>query len=167
LNLEGLDFSPHNLLSHPSKEAWGADWLVWEMKLCFNVEDVLLQNLKLEKIGVIMLGVRDLEASVAFYQEKLGLALQSKIPGEFAFFAAGTVTLALSVPHGKNRPNLAGATEVVFSVDGVTEAYDALRSRDIAFTQAPRNVTGTMWSANFTDPDGHQLAIFGPERRAA
>ena len=54
-----------------------------------------------------------------------------------------------------------GATEVVFSVDNVHEAYQDLRQRDIEFTQPPRQVTEKLWAANFSDPDGHHLAIFG------
>jgi predicted lactoylglutathione lyase len=27
------------------------------------------------------------------------------------------------------------------------------------------NVTGTLWAANFDDPDGHHLSIFGPEHK--
>jgi len=53
----------------------------------------------------------------------------------------------------------------VFSVEGVREAYDALRSRGVRFIAEPRNVTGPMWSANFSDPDGHGLSLFGPERK--
>lgn len=122
-------------------------------------------NLKLGKIGVVMLGVQDLPRAVAFYRDQLGVPLQQEIPGEFAFFGAGSVMLALSVPHAKNSASMVGATEVVFAVDDVRAAYEALRARGVTFTHEPRNVTGTMWSANFNDPDGHRLSIFGPERK--
>jgi len=110
-----------------------------------------------------MVGVKDLDRAVAFYRDKLGLALQQQVPGEFAFFAAGGITLALSVPHSKNSSSMVGATEVVFAVDNVRTAHAALRARGIAFTVEPRAVAGPMWSANFNDPDGHKLSIFGPE----
>jgi len=123
-------------------------------------------DLKLHKIGVVMLGVQDLGRAVAFYRDQLGLPLQQEFAGEFAFFNAGGVTLALSVPLSKNSPQMVGATEVVFSVDGVREAYEALRARGVAFLREPRVVNPPMWAANFTDPDGHRLSIFGPERKA-
>ena len=125
-----------------------------------------MADLKLHKIGVVMLGVQDLGRAVAFYRDQLGLPLQQEFAGEFAFFNAGGVTLALSVPLSKNSPQMVGATEVVFSVDGVREAYEALRARGVAFLREPRVVNPPMWAANFTDPDGHRLSIFGPERNA-
>lgn len=121
--------------------------------------------LPLTRIGVVMLGVKDLGRAVAFYRDTLGLPLQHENP-EFAFLQAGGVTLALSRPLARNSRDLVGATEVVFSVDDVRGAYDALRARGVAFLHEPRNVTGDLWAANFADPDGHRLSLFGPERGA-
>ncbi len=120
---------------------------------------------KLSQIGVVMLGVQDLPRAVAFYRDTLGLAVRQEIPG-FAFLDAGGVTLCLSQPLSRASEKIPGATEVVFSVEDVRAAYDALRSRGIQFLQEPRNVTGAMWAANFRDPDGHRLSVFGPERKA-
>jgi len=53
--------------------------------------------------------------------------------------------------------------EIVFSVEHVRAAYDALRAQGVEFTGEPRPITGPMWGANFRDPDGHILSIFGPE----
>ena len=33
----------------------------------------------------------------------------------------------------------------------------------VEFLREPSNVTGDSWAANFRDPDGHLLSIFGPE----
>lgn len=121
-------------------------------------------HFKLSQIGVVMLGVQDLPRAVAFYRDTLGLTVQQEIPG-FAFLDGGGVTLCLSQPLARAAGQLAGATEVVFSVEDVRAAYDALRNRGVQFVQEPRNVTGTMWAANFRDPDGHRLSVFGPERK--
>ena len=43
---------------------------------------------------------------------------------------------------------------------------EALAARGVEFTHEPRNVTGPLWAANFNDPDGHKLSVFGPERKA-
>lgn len=122
-------------------------------------------ELKLNRIAVVMLGVKDLPKSVGFYRDTLGLQPQGEVPGEFAFFDAGGMMLALSVPHADPRtsPHLVGALEVVFGVDDVMAAYNALRARGVNFISEPRNVSGTNWSAVFTDPDGHRLSIFGPK----
>ena len=110
-----------------------------------------------------MLGVRDLAHSVAFYRDTLGLTVQ-QVPG-FAFLASGGVTLALSEPLAKALPQAGSSVVIVFSVDDVRSAHEELATPNVHFTQEPRNVTGNLWAANFDDPDGHHLSIFGPERK--
>jgi catechol 2,3-dioxygenase-like lactoylglutathione lyase family enzyme len=119
-------------------------------------------EMQLSRIGLIMLGVQDVARSVEFYRDKLGLKLQNQFPG-FAFFDAGGVTLCASEPLGRVAGAVAGATEVVFAVDSVRAGYAGLQKKGIVFTHEPRNVAGTSWAANFNDPDGHRLSIFGPE----
>lgn len=121
-------------------------------------------DLKLSKIGVVMLGVKDLGKSIAFYRDQLGLPLAQEIPNDFAFFHAGGVTLALAIPLAKHTSQGPGCTEVVFSVDDINAAHEALKGRGVQFVNEPRNVAGPMWAANFNDPDGHRLSIFGPKK---
>jgi lactoylglutathione lyase len=122
-------------------------------------------DIRLVQIGFVMLGVGDLNRSVSFYRDKLGLSVKQEIPG-FAFLDGGGVTLCLSQPLARTSGPAAGAMEIVFSVEDVRAAYEALRGRGVQFIQEPRNVSGAMWAANFEDPDGHRLSIFGPERKA-
>ena len=122
------------------------------------------QRFNLPPVSMIMLGVRDLEKSVSFYRERLGIDVRQRIPG-FAFLDSGALTIVLSEPLAKNVSPLAGATEVIFSVNDVRAGYEALKNQGVEFSQAPRNVSGPMWAANFRDPDGHLLTLFGPERK--
>ena len=119
-------------------------------------------NFKLSQIGVVMLGVEKLPRAVAFYRDKLGLVLKGQNEG-FAFFDGGGVTLCLSEALARVSRQVPGAVEVVFSVGNVRGAHKALSARGIEFTHEPRSVTGPMWAANFNDPDGHLLSVFGPE----
>jgi catechol 2,3-dioxygenase-like lactoylglutathione lyase family enzyme len=116
----------------------------------------------LKQISVVMLGVSSLDRALPFYRDTLGLTVRQKIPG-FVFLDGGGVMLALSEPLAKNAAAIAGATEVVFAVDSVKAAHSALRRKGVEFVQNPRVVTGAMWAANFRDPDGHFLSLFGPE----
>ena len=122
------------------------------------------QRFTLPPVSMIMLGVRDLEKSVSFYRDRLGIEVRQRIPG-FAFLDSGALTIVLSEPLAKNVSPLAGATEVIFSVNDVRASYEALKNQGVEFSQAPRNVSGPMWAANFRDPDGHLLTLFGPERK--
>jgi catechol 2,3-dioxygenase-like lactoylglutathione lyase family enzyme len=118
---------------------------------------------KLEKIGVVMLDVTDLARSVEFYRDTLGLTLQQQFEA-FAFFNGGGVMLVLR--ESRTLSGVPGTTEVVFSVDGVREAFAALKGNGVAFVNEPRIVSGPMWGVNFSDPDGHRLSLFGPEHKA-
>ena len=122
-----------------------------------------MSDFKLTQINNVMLGTTDLARSLAFYRDTLGLAIQFEMPG-FVFLNAGGVTLSLSEAHAKLATPGAGGTEIVFGVADVTAAHAALKARGVQFLNAPRNVTGDQWAANFRDPDGHLLSVFGPER---
>jgi len=117
-------------------------------------------------VSMVMLGVRNIEQSVSFYRDKLGIKVQMQFEG-FAFLDTGTVRVILSEALAKNSANIAGATEVIFTVEDVRAATDALKQQGITFSHEPHQVNGPMWAANFPDPDGHLLTLFGPERKAA
>lgn len=117
---------------------------------------------KLSQVTSIMLGVRNLNASLEFYRDKLGLAVKMQEP-QIALLDAGPVTLGLSPGHVRLAPQVNGATEVVFRVENVRAARQALIDRGVAFMNEPRQVTPTDWAVHFRDPDGHLLSLFGPE----
>jgi catechol 2,3-dioxygenase-like lactoylglutathione lyase family enzyme len=119
-----------------------------------------------------MLAVRDLERALAFYRDVLGMEVVHVIPEGFAFLDGGSVSLALrqvtSWPSGGNP----GLVEVVLETPDVQVAYEELGRKGVAFSQAPRAVTGDathdLYATDFTDPDGHVLSITGrvPRRGA-
>ncbi len=117
---------------------------------------------RLSKIGVIMLGVADLAKSVPFYRDRLGLKLSMQFES-FAFFDTSGATLVLNSGLAKATGRGAGATEVVFTVEHVRAAFEALREQGVEFINEPRLASPPNWVANFQDPDGHLLSIFGPE----
>ena len=117
-------------------------------------------------VTMVMLGTRDVHKSIPFYRDLLGLKLTQQFGG-FAMFNAGNITLVLSEDRARSSEHVVGATEIVFSVDGVRESYEALKNQGVHFYREPVQVTGPMWAAHILDPDGHLLSIFGPERKAS
>lgn len=109
---------------------------------------------------MVMLGVENVGHSVAFYRDVIGLELQSQSP-EFAFFNAGSVTLALNLPLGLSVKPRAGATEIVFPVESVAQARLLLKERGCSFLREPREVTPGSWAVTFNDPDGHHITLLG------
>src|SRR5262245_45484393 len=93
------------------------------------------------KIATVVLGVSDLQRSVAFYRGTFGLKLTGQIEA-LAFLDGGGVMLVLSRPLSQHLRQGAGASEVVFGVDGVREHHDMLRQRGVTFTIEPRVING-------------------------
>src|SRR5579872_2475928 len=93
----------------------------------------MAEQFRLAKIGLVMLGVTDLDKSVAFYRDQLGLKLTAQFEG-FAFFEGGGMTLALSRGLAQATGKGAGAVEVVFSVEHVRAAHNALRNQGVVFS---------------------------------
>jgi len=118
-------------------------------------------EVELQRISYVMLGVRELSRSLAFYRDILGMSVESSLP-DFAFLNGGGVTLALSEELGKAKDYRTGAVELVFAVEDVHGAFTALTANGVTFHRQPRQVTESNWAANFADPDGHELSIFGP-----
>ena len=113
------------------------------------------------KLHALMLGVRDVDASVAFYVERLGLKPCGRFE-EFAFVDVSGTMIVLSGDLSRARP-AAGKepVEIVLAVDGVRDAYERLRARGVEFLNEPHSIDGTNDVANFEDPDGHLLSLYG------
>ncbi len=117
--------------------------------------------MRITGIANVMLGTSDLDRARSFYRDRLGLAVRQEAPG-FVFLATGPTTLCLSTAHSRLAAQ-PGSAEVVLAVESVREAYGALQDAGVEFLREPANVSGASWAANFRDPDGNLLSIFGPE----
>jgi catechol 2,3-dioxygenase-like lactoylglutathione lyase family enzyme len=116
------------------------------------------QEFRLSKIGYVMMGVTDIKAAVHFYRDTLGLK-ETREGDDVVFFDGGAISLVVSTGIGKQP----GSTEVVFSVDRVQPAYEALSRAGVKFERGPHQLTESSWAANFRDPDGHILSLYGPK----
>ncbi len=113
-------------------------------------------------LAFVMLGAADLELSVRFYGETLGLQATARF-GDFAFFDAGGVTLALSAELSSGGEPASEQCEFVFGVASVCGEYERLRKRGVAFVNEPRAVNAENWAVNFRDPGGHMLSLYGKQ----
>jgi len=116
----------------------------------------------------IILRVADLEASVHFYRDVVGLQLQRAFDNEFAEFGQGGMTILLQkVARKSTGPStgLSAITEIVLDSPDILESYRALKARGVDFPHPPRVATDgdgkDLLTADFRDPDGHVLSIAG------
>lgn len=123
---------------------------------------VAFGQFRLSKVSVVILAVTDLNRSVEFYRDRLGLKLTSTNE-DFAFFDGGGFSIALR--GGRPKSELADLTsvEIAFAVEHVKAAHQSLKAQGVEFKREPRVITGTTWATDFRDPDGHVLSIVGPE----
>jgi len=121
----------------------------------------------LSQIGQIALTVSDVERSVAFYRDALGVKLLFRAGPNLAFFDCAGVRLMLSAPEGEFRPG-GGGSVLYFKVPDISAAFAALRSRGVAFVDEPHLIAKMpdheLWMCFFKDPDGHILALMCERR---
>jgi catechol 2,3-dioxygenase-like lactoylglutathione lyase family enzyme len=119
-------------------------------------------------LGQIHISVRDIDRSVAFYRDVLGIPLLFQVPRQpMAFFASGDVRLYLGVPES---PQFTSKVLLYFTVADIDAERDRLAAAGVEDIEAPhvvhRDGDSELWLAFFRDPDGHHLALM-QERPAA
>lgn len=122
--------------------------------------------LKISAVGQIHISVTDLDRSIAFYRDVLGLPFLFRVPGQpMAFFDCGGVRLYLGIPEDerfRSQPML------YLRVHDIDAAYKELAAAGVELLDQPHVVNRTdeseLWLALFTDPDGCKLALM--EERA-
>ena len=106
----------------------------------------------MNEIGQIEIEVRDLDRSVAFYRDKLGLTLELRAAA-IAFFDCSGIRLMLRQFTGeKLQPS---RTIIYFKVDDM--------DRGIEFDRDPHFIAHMpdhdLWIALLHDPDGHSIGL--------
>jgi catechol 2,3-dioxygenase-like lactoylglutathione lyase family enzyme len=107
--------------------------------------------------------VTDLERSVRFYGESLGLRVErwgdgyARIQGDEGFF----------IGMEERPPQEVGGRgiEIAVRVDDVDRRYQELTAAGVRFTARPADQEWGARHAWLRDPDGYPLSIFSPLRR--
>jgi glyoxylase I family protein len=113
--------------------------------------------------------VKDVDAAIAFYTEKLGFKLKQKMGPAFAFVSRGDLTLWLSGPQSSaarpmpdgGRPEAGGWNRFVVEVEDLPARVAQMRQAGVQF----RNdiVVGPGGKQILAeDPDGNPVEFFEP-----
>ena len=121
----------------------------------------------LKKLGHVVLKVRDLDRSEAFYTSVLGLAVTGRLPGRMVFFAVPGNTDSHDLGLWKVGPDAAPAASKQVGLFHV--AWQVEREEDLGAFHAslvahgvPVRLTmdhGANLSVYFDDPDGNMLEV--------
>jgi predicted enzyme related to lactoylglutathione lyase len=111
-------------------------------------------------LGQIHISVTDLDRSVAFYRDVLGIPHLFTVPGQpMAFFASGDVRLYLGVPENRD---FTSRCVLYFRVDDIEVEVARLEAAGVAVGRphiVHRDGATELWMADLTDPDGHHLLL--------
>lgn len=112
-------------------------------------------------VGQLAVPVTDLERSIAFYRDVLGLRFLFRAPPGLAFLQCGGVRLMLSQRPPAAPPAAMGV--VYYRVPDLEHAYRTLRERGAAFVDEPHRIARLedheLWMVFLRDPDDHLLAL--------
>ena len=113
------------------------------------------------KIAQLLIPVENFEQGVAFYRDVLGIPFLFAAPPQMAFFDCGGVRLLVgAMPEGQKAQR---GSAIYFQVPDIHAVHTALAGKGVNFRGQPHVVNRTpkseLWLAEFTDPDGNQLAL--------
>jgi len=112
-------------------------------------------------IGQVMIPVDDFERGMAFYKSTLGLPFLFAAPPQMAFFMCGAVRILVGVPPAGQAAQRGSA--IYFKVERIHDVASSLKAKGVSFGAEPhlvhRTPTSELWLAEFSDPDGNQLAL--------
>jgi catechol 2,3-dioxygenase len=125
-------------------------------------------NFELKKIGHVVLNVSDLEASVRFYTEVLGLQISDRypdtmVPGGMVFMRCNTDHHGVALVGGAIKLERTTLNHFAFEVgspDDVFRARAWLRERGVPIVFEGRRRAGCQLAVEFQDPDGNNLEIY-------
>ena len=120
----------------------------------------------LATIGQIGLTATNVERSIAFYRDVLGMKLLFQVPN-MGFFACDGIRLMIS---GSEKPDEHYGSVIYFQVPDIRQAYESLSQRGAPFEGEPHLVARMpdheLWMAFFRDPDRNLLALMSEVRPA-
>ena len=131
------------------------------------------RRIKPRKLGHLVLAVRDIQKSVAFYTEVLGLEVSDWISDQMCFLRSGSDhhDLALSqIPKDSpdiddlprySRPGMEHFSYLVDSVDDMELAAVMLKARGVEIVRGiGKHGPGENCFLVFKDPDGNNVEIY-------
>jgi catechol 2,3-dioxygenase len=127
-----------------------------------------VQPFDLRKLGHVVLNVTDLEASVRFYTEVLGLAVTDRypdtmVPGGMVFMRVNTDHHGVALVGAASKLDKTTLNHFAFEVGAPGEVFRArawLREHKVPIVFEGRRRAGCQLAVEFRDPDGNNLEIY-------
>ena len=123
---------------------------------------------QLRKIGHVVLNVTDLDASVRFYTELLGLQVSDRypdtmVPGGMVFMHLGGDHHGIALVGGASKTERTSLNHFALEVGSPDEVFRArawLRKQGVPIHFEGRRRAGCQIAVEFQDPDGNNVEIY-------
>ncbi len=127
-----------------------------------------MQPFALRKIGHVVLNVSDIERSVRFYTEVLGLQVSdrypdSMVPGGMVFMRCNTDHHGVALVGGAGTLERTSLNHFAFEVGSLDEVFRArawLQAHGVPIVFEGRRRAGCQVAVEFRDPDGNNLEVY-------
>ena len=119
-----------------------------------------MSDVKLGPLGQIAMTVKDVDASVKFYRDVLGVPFLFQVPN-MAFFDLDGVRLMITGGEGGDQQH--GASTLYFCVSDLEGAHQTLGEHGVTFIDTPHKIADMpdheLWMCFFRDPDGYLMGL--------
>ncbi|HLG64217.1 MAG TPA: VOC family protein [Ktedonosporobacter sp.] len=120
-------------------------------------------SIQLHKPNYVIIYVSDMERSVSFYRDVLGLPMKFTSPG-WTEFDTGTTTIALHRALNEKQSqevqrSTPGLAQLGFIIDDLQAAYETLKAQDVQFSLPPQKQPSGITLAILHDPDGLGITL--------
>ena len=120
----------------------------------------------IEAVGQIAIAVTDVNKSLAFYRDVLGLQFLFQPSPELAFLDCGGVRLMLTTLQGEERDHKTSA--IYYRVADIAAATEHIKAQGIEFVREPQMVAKMpdhdLWMGFVRDPDETLVGIMAEVR---
>ena len=118
-------------------------------------------NIEIKAIGQVAIAITDLDSSVKFYRDMLGLELLFDVPPGLAFFNCGGTRLMLTTLQGDEKDHQTSA--IYYKVSDIVGFTAALKSKGVVFEREPHFAAKMedhdLWLGFLRDPDHNLVGI--------
>jgi len=121
--------------------------------------------LTFRKVGAVILLVSDMEKSIRFYRDTLGIPIKIKSKAWTEFFNKDTV-LALHPAKKKSKMKTGSGMLVGFEVSDLDSTVKKLKEKKVKFFKKPKEEPFGK-HAIIEDPDGHLVSIAEIKEKSA
>ncbi|NRB24596.1 VOC family protein [Shewanella sp.] len=118
-------------------------------------------SIEVERIGLITIAITDLDKSVQFYCEILGLELLFEIASGLAFLNRGGTRLMLTILQGKVKNHKTSV--IYYKVNDIHASTERLKDKGVEFEREPQMAAKIedhdLWFGFLGDPDNNVIGL--------